>query len=124
MRKFLFALLAVAVGLGNQLSAQTNPAPEPWASSGVTANGDALLAAFSIEMFEDPVPGTTDWTAAVDAEDANELLAFARAEPNFLGDFVSLLSVNEPTSGNFHLVFYDASTMLFHVLNDENGVPL
>lgn len=120
---FIFLLGGLATG---SLSAQTNPAPEPWASSGVMPSGDAILAAFEINGYPAPAANTTDWVAAVDADDANVLLGFNRADINSSGEFIGAVQVNEPTgaSNAFHLVFYDVSEATFHVINDANGEAL
>lgn len=126
MKNFTLVLFLVTGLFSVSLQAQTNPAPEPWASSGVEPTGDAILAAFSIQGHPFPEEGTTDWVAAVDGDDAGVLLGFNRAEANFLNDFVGSIQVNQPTGPNnqFHLVFYDVSEQKFHVLNDADGDAL
>ncbi len=122
----LLFLLVFACGSVSLLGQATNPPPDPWASSTVIPNQSSLLVAFEIMGPDAPAANTTDWVAAVDADDANDLLGFSRADINSQGRLVASPQVNEPTgaSNSFHLVFWDESEQTFHILNDATNSPL
>lgn len=122
MKNFILLLL-ISLASGQFLFAQSPPAgftPAP------TAAMNTLSVAFKVFNLDPPDGVTTDFVAAVDADDANVLLGVDRAAADGAGGISAYLEVNPPTgaSNSFHLVYYDVTTGLYHVLQDANNVPL
>lgn len=118
MNKLL--LLISLLSLWTTANAQQPPA--------VFGNQSSTLEALSliirIPNFPFPEANTNDYIAAVDGDDAAITLGWGYVGENFQGDNVGFLSLDPPPSGSVHLILYDSSTMVFHILRDDFDEPL
>ncbi|MFT5997766.1 MAG: hypothetical protein ACI81P_000211 [Neolewinella sp.] len=117
----IFLLLLAFSGIGHaQPPAEFMPVPGAMPM-------EALQVAFRVLDITFPSADGEDWVAAVDADDANILLAVGGIGISDDGaDLIGFLAVNPPVgpSNQFHFIYYDASVDMFHILMDDTGMPV
>lgn|GEM_PF-3561889 len=123
MKNFYSILFFGMLLIGSHNIVAQNAPPE--FTPAPTQSAMSLLAAFKVNNIALPDANTTDFIAAVDSDDANVILGVGRAAGQN-GELFATVDVNPPVGVNnsFHLIYYDVSEDLFHVLLDTLDNPI
>lgn len=114
----IFLLLLAFSGIGHaQAPAEFMPIP--------MQSQQSLAVAFRVLGITFPTADGEDWVAAVDADEASIILGVGGvgvAGPQL----IAFLNVNPPVgaSNQFHLIYYDGSEDMFHILVDDLDLPI